>query len=228
MSGTHTDNDKMRVAITVKAESQSATDRIRNTAFPSPGRSIKGSQASEAGGDGFKNKLVFVGNAGAGKTAAIESISDVAPACTRMPAGLGQASAEFTLDYTTIRLDDGELLHVYGVPGQRHLDFMWPMVCDGATGVLVLVNACDPQRLAYTMEMLDEFCRLAPEANFSVGVTHSELVPEFRLGDFRSNLAAQGFSLPVVKVDTRKPAQVGFLLKILLSSRPPGIVLSRV
>ncbi|MFK2930392.1 GTP-binding protein [Dyella agri] len=152
-----------------------------------------------------------------GKTTVIESLSDVAPVSTRMPVGIGQAEAKFTLDYTTARLDDGELLHIHGVPGQRHLDFMWPMVCDGATGVLVLVNACDPQRLAYTTSMLDEFSHLAPGASFTVGVTRSDLAPEFRLDAFRAALVAEGFRLPVVKVDTHEPAQIRFLVKILLS-----------
>lgn len=177
---------------------------------------------SNADIDSFKNKLVFVGNVESGKTTAIESVSDVAPMSTRMPVAIGHTSAKFTLDYTTARLDDGDWLHIYGVPGQRHLDFMWPMVCDGATGILVLVNACDPERLAYTTSMLEEFSRLAPDASFTVGVTRSDLVSEFRLDEFRHALAAKGFHLPVVKVDTREPAQVRFLIKILLSGRSAG------
>lgn len=172
--------------------------------------------------DSFKNKLVFVGNTESGKTTAIESISDVAPVSTGMPAGIDEPATECTLDYTTARLDDGELLHIYGVPGQKHLDFVWSMVCDGATGVLVLVNACDPLRLDYTTLMLDEFSRLAPGAFFAVGVTRSDLAPGFRLDVFRNALLAKGFRLPVVKVDAREPAQVGFLIKILLSGRLAG------
>lgn len=194
----------------------------RITIIPARKRVARESPDPNVDMDNFRNKLVFVGNRGAGKTTAIHAVSDVAPASTRMPRGIGQAAAKFTLDYTTARLDDGELLHIYGVPGEQHLDFMWPLVCDGATGILVLVNACDPQRLAYTTLMLDEFARLAPDASFTVAVTRSDLAPGFKLDEFRSELVARGFRLPVVKADVREPSQVRFLVKILLSSRSTG------
>ena len=82
------------------------------------------------------NKLVFVGSMGAGKTTAVRAISDVEPVSTEMPMSsdaMGdKVETTVALDYSSIELDDGELLHVYGVPGQRYLDFMWPMVCEGA------------------------------------------------------------------------------------------------
>jgi len=91
------------------------------------------------------NKLVFVGSMGAGKTTAVRAISDVEPVSTEMPMSedaMGdKVETTVALDYSSIELDDGELLHVYGVPGQRYLDFMWPMVCEGALGVIVLVSA---------------------------------------------------------------------------------------
>lgn len=199
-----------------------ASARNCTVAISSRGQQCHGFPAADTCVDSLRNKLVFVGNPGSGKTTAIESLSDVAPASIRMPAGSGQDAAEFTLDYTTARLDDGRPLHVYGVPGEKHLDFVWSMTCDGATGVLVLVNACDPQRLAFTTSMLDEFSRLAPGASFTVGVTCSDRAPGFTLNGFRNALAAKGFRLPVVKVDAREPAQVRFLAKILLSGRPAG------
>lgn len=183
---------------------------------------MQGFHGTDASMDALKNKLVFVGNLGSGKSTAIESISDVAPASTRMPMGIDRTAGRFTLDYTTAKLDNGEWLHICGVPGQEHLDFMWPMACDGATGVLVLVNACDPQRLDYTLRMLEEFSRLAPGASFAVGVTRSDLVPGFGLAEFRSALIAKGFRLPVLKVDARESAQVGLLVKLLLSGRVAG------
>lgn len=215
----------MQLAMIGKARDSTST-RTRITVIPNRKQVVQEFPDPDASVDNFKNKLVFVGNMGAGKTTAIQSISDVAPVSTSMPRSIGHATAKFTLDYTTARLDDGELLHIYGVPGQKHLDFMWPLVCDGATGILVLVNACDPQRLAYTTLILDEFARLAPDASFTVGVTRSDLAPEFSLDEFRSALIAKGFRLPILKVDVREPAQVGFLIKILLSSRRAANCLS--
>lgn len=172
--------------------------------------------------DGFHNKLVFVGDMGAGKTTAIRAISDAEPISTEMPLSEADRTAEkstttVALDYSTVELGDGELLHIYGVPGQTYLDFMWPMVCEGALGVIVLVDASNPNLLATTEHLLNAFARMAPDASFAIGVTRCDLVADFRLIDIRSALLARGFKLPIMKLDARVPAQVEFLIKTLLS-----------
>jgi signal recognition particle receptor subunit beta len=176
--------------------------------------------------DNYNNKLVFVGSMGAGKSTAIRSISDVEPVSTDMPLST-DATAEkslttVALDYSSVELEDGELLHVYGVPGQRYLSFMWPMVCDGAVGIIVLVNACEGDQIEDTVELLQEFGALAPEASFVVGVTRTDLVPDFQLVRFRDGLQEKGYTVPVMKVDARESVQVDFLVKTLLSYRYAG------
>lgn len=73
---------------------------------------------------------------------AVCAISDVEPLITEMPlsedARGDKVETTVALDYSAIELDDGELLHVYGVPGQRYRELMWPMVCEGALGVIVV------------------------------------------------------------------------------------------
>lgn len=169
------------------------------------------------------NKLVFVGGMGAGKTTAVRAISDVEPVSTEMPLS-EHATAEKTqttvaMDYSSIELDDGELLHVYGVPGQRYLDFMWPLVCDGALGVVVLVSAASHEPVSETLELLQEFARIAPQASLAVGVTRTDEQPGFLLPAFREALFDAGMRLPVLRVDARSSTQVTFLVKSLLSYR---------
>lgn len=169
------------------------------------------------------NKLVFVGSMGAGKTTAVRAISDVEPVSTEMPMSedaMGdKVETTVALDYSSIELDDGELLHVYGVPGQRYLDFMWPMVCEGALGVIVLVSARHPEPIASTVELLQEFSRIAPEASLAVGITRTDEYPELLIPDVRQALFDAGFRLPVMRVDARSATQVTFLVKSLLSYR---------
>lgn len=172
------------------------------------------------------NKLVFVGGMGAGKTTAIRAISDIEPVSTEMPlsqdAQDDKVETTVALDYSSIELDDGELLHIYGVPGQRYLDFMWPMVCEGALGVIVLVNAAQPERVSSTIELLQEFSRIAPDASLAVGLTRTDQHGEVLIPQFRQALFAAGFRLPVMRVDARDPAQVTFLVRSLLSYRYAG------
>lgn len=180
--------------------------------------------------DNYGNKLVFVGGMGAGKTTAIRAISDTEPVSTDMPLS-SDATAEkslttVALDYSSVDLDDGELLHVYGVPGQKYLNFMWPMVCTGAIGIIVLVNACQEDAVASTAELLKDFGVLAPDASFVVGVTKSDLASEFQLTAFRDVLNASGYHVPVMKVDARITIQVEFLIKTLLSYQHAGAQLN--
>lgn len=179
--------------------------------------------------DNYYNKLVFVGSMGAGKTTAIRSIADREPVSTEMPlsehATAEKESTTVALDYGTVELDEGELLHLYGVPGQSYLDFMWPMVCQGSIGIIVLVNAGEDDKVNSTAALLRQFGALAPEASFVVGVTRSDQDPSFQLVEFRDALSAAGFKVPAMKVDARESIQVDFLVKTLLSCRHAGAML---
>lgn len=169
------------------------------------------------------NKLVFVGGMGAGKTTAVRAISDVEPVSTEMPLSEPPQADKFettvALDYSSIELDDGELLHVYGVPGQRYLDFMWPMVSEGALGVIVLVSAGSSSPLETTIELLQEFSRIAPQSSLAVGITRMDEHTDVLVPTFRQALFAAGFRLPVMRVDARDADQVTFLVRSLLSYR---------
>lgn len=168
-------------------------------------------------------KLAFVGDMGAGKTTAIRAISDGEPISTEMPishAALdGKTHTTVAMDYSTIELDDGELLHVYGVPGQRYLDFMWPLVCEGAVGIVVLVAADSAGMIDQVDGLLREFSRIAPQAAFAVGVTRADLSDDFTLLEFRDALGRRGHRLPMARLDARDAAQVETLIRMLLSYR---------
>ena len=158
------------------------------------------------------NKLVFVGGMGAGKTTAVRAISDIEPVSTEMPlsenAQADKLETTVAMDYSSIELDDGELLHVYGVPGQRWLDFMWPMVSAGSQ-----------YPLETTIELLQEFSRIAPQASLAVGITRTDQHGDVLVPQFRQALYAAGFRLPVMRVDARDADQVTFLVRSLLSYR---------
>jgi signal recognition particle receptor subunit beta len=44
------------------------------------------------------------------------------------------------IDYGEITLDDGVKIGLYGTPGQSRFDFIWPVICQGALGVILLVD----------------------------------------------------------------------------------------
>ena len=77
-------------------------------------------------------KIVFIGSPGAGKSTSIRSISDLPPVSTEVPASDESRDTTVALDFGEMTLDDGEVVRLYGVPGQGRFDFIWPLIADGA------------------------------------------------------------------------------------------------
>ncbi|ACD61369.1 hypothetical protein BRM22_12395 [Xanthomonas oryzae pv. oryzae] len=92
-------------------------------------------------------------------------------------------------------------------------------MCDGALGVIVLTNARDPQTLNATLALLGEFTQIAPDASLAVGITMTDEVEAFLVPPFRDALVAEGFRIPVMRVDARSATQITFLVKSLLCYR---------
>jgi len=89
-------------------------------------------------------KVIFVGPMGAGKTTAIRSISDFPPISTEAKNSDRATSNKLTttvaMDYGEMTLQDDVKLALYGVPGQKHFDFIWPIVTNGALGGALLLD----------------------------------------------------------------------------------------
>ena len=90
-------------------------------------------------------KIVFTGPMGAGKTTAIAAISDTAPLSTDVRnedrASFDKDTTTAALDFGQIVLDDGQVVRLYGTPGQQRFAFMWEILGEGALGVVLLLDA---------------------------------------------------------------------------------------
>ena len=98
-----------------------------------------------------QHKIIFTGPVGAGKTTAITTISDIAPFSTEQTAkDETKEKKELTtvaMDYGSMRLDNGETLHLYGTPGQERFNFMWDLLTDGSLGVIIMLDDANPNPL---------------------------------------------------------------------------------
>jgi signal recognition particle receptor subunit beta len=164
-------------------------------------------------------KLLFAGAMGAGKTTAIRAISDIPPVSTEAEnldkASHGKAETTVGLDYGEARLDGGERLRLYGLPGQARFDFMWKILARGALGVVLLVDNSRPGAVAGLGAYLDAFDELARSASMVIGVGRLAEGPQ-RIGDYAEVLRARGLRLPVFAVDVRRRDDVLLLLEALL------------
>ena len=168
--------------------------------------------------------ILFTGPMGAGKTTAIQSLSEIEVVATeavnsdRVTADKPTTTVAF--DYGEITLDDDDKVRLYGAPGQRRFDFMWKILRERAVGMVLLVNndAADP--LGALAEFLTEFGDLHARGGIVVGITRSDLVAQPTLDDYAARIAAlqPDLMIPVFTLDARDPAQMRTALMSLILS----------
>lgn len=132
-------------------------------------------------------KIVFGGTMGAGKSAAIQVLSDIGVVSTEAVNTDTQAHQKALttvgIDYGEINLDDGTKIGLYGTPGQDRFNFMWSIVCKGAMGIALLIDHSSAERLKdleYYLTAFEDF-----GSNIVVGITHLDVVDHQKLKIYR-------------------------------------------
>jgi signal recognition particle receptor subunit beta len=164
-------------------------------------------------------KIVFVGSMGSGKTTAIRNISDVAPISTEVDnstrAEFDKATTTVAMDYGEVALADGDILRLYGTPGQARFDFMWKILGRGALGFIFLVDNSRPDPCQDLKDYLDAFGELLNEAVAVIGVGRTETHHTPPLGSYFELLGERRLNIPVFAVDVRKRDDVLLMLDTL-------------
>lgn len=174
----------------------------------------------------IEHKILFTGTTGAGKTTAIGAVSEIPPLSTDVrntDANVSKAMTTAGMDYGELTLENGEMLRLYGTPGQARFRFMWQILSRGALGLVILIDNSQRDPLADLDLYLEGFRDLIRTASCVIGVGRMEHHPEPSLADFAHRLEMNGVLCPIVPVDVREPVQVVELLELLLlqlESRP--------
>lgn len=172
-------------------------------------------------------KIIFTGPVGAGKTTAIESISDTPPVRTDASASdmtkTKKSSTTVAMDYGIMNLAGGEKIHLYGTPGQERFDFMWDILTTGGIGLVLLLDNTRADPFQDMKFFLDSFQKFIAETNVAIGVTQMDLSNKPTINDYHSQLQAMGIKPPVFSVDARVKNDVSLLVQSLLYSLDPGI-----
>ncbi len=172
-------------------------------------------------------KIIFTGPVGAGKTTAIDAISDIKIVKTDEYASDMTKSRKpqttVAMDYGLIQLGENERVHLYGTPGQERFDFMWDILTKGGIGLILLLDNTrkDPFRdmKFYTNAFRDFIAR----EQMVVGVTRMDLQRKPGISDYRNWLKALEIEAPVFEIDARDNSDVTALLQALLYSLDPGV-----
>jgi uncharacterized protein len=172
-------------------------------------------------------KIIFTGPVGAGKTTAINSISDVPPIKTDAAASdmtkTRKAATTVAMDYGIMNLDGGEKIHLYGTPGQERFDFMWDILVTGGIGLVLLLDNTRADPFKDMRFFLEAFKKYIGETGVAIGVTQMDISSKPTIADYHAQLQISDLKPPIFAVDARVKEDISLLVQSLLYSLDPGL-----
>jgi len=165
-------------------------------------------------------KILFTGTMGAGKSTAINALSETATVNTDVHnSDLSVAKERTTvgLDFGQFTLANGDRIRLFGTPGQARFDFLWKILSKGALGLIILADNSRPDPLADLGVYLDGFSEELDSLPCTIGVGRLDTHPRPSLDDYADLLAAKNRVFPIIGVDVRRKDDVVLLVDTLLS-----------
>ena len=168
-----------------------------------------------------EHKIVVLGSMGSGKSTLVRAIAAGAVIDTDVHnsdrQGADKASTTVAMDYADIDLPNGDRLRLYGTPGQIRFDFLWPILLEGASGAIVLVNADAGPPDQQIRPYLDAVDRHPAPLPVVMGITRMDDASPTRRAACEQWLERDEGQLPIVMVDPRDPMQVLTVMDVLMS-----------
>lgn len=172
-------------------------------------------------------KIVFTGPVGAGKTTAIESLSDIPLVKTDESASdmtqNRKSSTTVAMDYGLLNLSKSERVHLYGTPGQQRFDFMWEILSEGGLGLVLLIDNSRDNPFADLDFYLNAFREFIDKTGVVIGVTQMDRKATPTLGEYGTYLRERIGNYPVFEADARKQRDVSILVQALLYNLDPRV-----
>ncbi|GHU26848.1 GTP-binding protein [Betaproteobacteria bacterium] len=168
----------------------------------------------------IEHKILFTGTVGAGKTTAIQAVSEIPTVCTDVISSdltIGKKMTTVALDYGEVSLGQSERLRLYGTPGQARFSFMWDVLAKGALGLIILVDHTHPDPLKDLNLYLQHFARLIKETACVVAISKMDKSRPPPLQEFIGLLHKNHMANPVIAADVRDKEQVLWILDLLLA-----------
>ncbi len=167
-----------------------------------------------------EHKIIFTGTMSAGKTTAIQAVSEIPAVSTDVTNSdprLGKEKTTVALDYGEVSLGEHERLRLYGTPGQERFNFMWKILAKGALGLIILIDHSIEDPLSDLQLYLTNFSELIKNTACVVGISKMNESKAPSLESYIDVLQRNAVVCPVIPVDVREKQQVLLILDLLLT-----------
>ena len=165
-------------------------------------------------------KMVVTGPFNAGKTALIQSLSEIDVVSTEKKitsdAERIKNTTTVALDFGRITIDDDLILYLFGTPGQKRFDFMWEILSEGMLGFVVMVDASRPETFREARSILETFRAYAPTP-YVVAANKQDHEDVWDLDDIRIALRLEKNVKLVPCIATKKEDAKNVILELLYS-----------
>ncbi|MGF1481878.1 MAG: ATP/GTP-binding protein [Cyanophyceae cyanobacterium] len=165
--------------------------------------------------------IAVTGPVGAGKTSFIRAVSEIDPVDTDRRAtdetALLKQTTTVALDFGRITLNPGQVVYLYGTPGQVRFDFMWDILIRKVHATVLLIDAHRPQNFRSGRQLLT-FMKQRSSLPMVLGVTHTDCVDAWEPEDvaLALGLVNQSKRPPILRVNADNPSSVAQCLITLL------------
>ncbi|MCK5317472.1 MAG: ATP/GTP-binding protein [Anaerolineales bacterium] len=165
-------------------------------------------------------KMVVTGPFNSGKTAFIQSVSEIDVVSTERKISTEAERIKETttvaMDFGRITVDDDLVLYLFGTPGQKRFDFMWEILSEGMLGFVVMVDSARPETFREARGILQTFRAYAPTP-YVVSANKQDLDDAWEVEDLRIALGLDSKVKMLPCVANNREQVKSVLLELLYS-----------
>lgn len=171
----------------------------------------------------MKYKIIVSGPVGAGKTTAINTLTDQGALLTDALASDSTTSdhketTTVAMDYGTVELADGTIAHIYGTPGQQRFEFMWDILIKGAHSLILLLDNSRNYPFRDLKNYTTNFADFIKNHGLVIGVTWSDKNNDPPIDAYHQWLKNNNINASVMFVDARNKSDMMTLLETSIQS----------